>query len=101
MLSARDRSMHMYVVGSTGVGKSKFLEHIVREDIRTWRKSECGLLLLDPHGAVYDGVMQWLARYSDIYDRPIIPIDLRRDDCSELRNSQYGDAVFYTSASLR
>jgi hypothetical protein len=80
MLSARDRSMHMYVVGSTGVGKSKFLEHIVREDIRNWRKSGCGLLLLDPHGAVYDGVMQWLARYSDVYDRPIIPIDLRRDD---------------------
>jgi DNA segregation ATPase FtsK/SpoIIIE-like protein len=48
--------MHMYVVGATGVGKSKFLEHVVREDIRNWRKSECGLLLLDPHGAVYDGV---------------------------------------------
>ena len=80
MLSARDRSMHLYVVGATGVGKSKFLEHIVRQDIRNWRKSECGLLLLDPHGAVYDGVMQWLARMSYIYDRPIIPIDLRCDD---------------------
>jgi Type IV secretion-system coupling protein DNA-binding domain len=79
-LSAKDRSMHLYVVGATGVGKSKFLEHIVRQDIRNWRKSECGLLLLDPHGAVYDGVMQWLARYSYIYDRPVIPIDLRCDD---------------------
>jgi hypothetical protein len=79
-LSARDRSMHMYVVGATGVGKSKFLEHIVRQDIRNWRKSKCGLLLLDPHGAVYDGVMQWLTRHSYIYSRPIIPIDLRRDD---------------------
>ena len=71
----------MYVVGATGVGKSKFLEHIVRQDIRNWRKSKCGLLLLDPHGAVYDGVMQWLTRHSYIYNRPIIPIDLRRDDC--------------------
>jgi hypothetical protein len=79
-LSAKDRSMHMYVVGATGVGKSKFLEHLVRQDIRNWRKSECGLLLLDPHGAVYDGVMQWLTRGSYIYDRPIILIDLRRDD---------------------
>src|SRR5437764_5277386 len=79
-LSDRDRSMHMYVVGATGVGKSKFLEHIVRQDIRNWRKSGCGLLLLDPHGAVYDGVMQWLARYSYIYNRSIIPIDLRCDD---------------------
>src|ERR671914_1702770 len=79
-LSAKDRSMHMYVVGATGVGKSKFLEHIVRQDIRNWRKSGCGLLLLDPHGAVYDGVMQWLTRMSFVYNRPIIPIDLRRDD---------------------
>src|SRR5919197_173582 len=82
-LSARDRSMHMYVVGTTGVGKSKFLEHIVRQDIRNWRRSKCGLLLLDPHGAVYDGVMQWLTRHRYIYSRPIIPIDLldlRRDD---------------------
>src|SRR5918999_997458 len=79
-LSAKDRSMHMYVVGATGVGKSKFLEHIVRQDIRNWRKSGCGLLVLDPHGAVYDGVMQWLTRMSFVYNRPIIPIDLRRDD---------------------
>jgi hypothetical protein len=82
-LSAKDRSMHMYVVGATGVGKSKFLEHIVRQDIRNWRRSKCGLLLLDPHGAVYDGVMQWLTRHRYIYSRPIIPIDLldlRRDD---------------------
>ena len=73
----------MYVVGATGVGKSKFLEHIVRQDIRNWRKSKCGLLLLDPHGAVYDSVMQWLTRHRYIYSRPIIPIDLldlRRDD---------------------
>src|SRR5918992_1388708 len=79
-LSAKDRSMHMYVVGATGVGKSKFLEHIVRQDIRNWRKSKCGLLLLDPHGAVYDGVRQWITRMSFVYNRPIIPIDLRRDD---------------------
>jgi hypothetical protein len=36
--------------------------------------------VLDPHGAVYDGVMQWLTRMSFVYNRPIIPIDLRRDD---------------------
>jgi hypothetical protein len=24
--------------------------------------------------------MQWLTRHSDIYKRPVIPIDLRRDD---------------------
>jgi hypothetical protein len=80
MLTKQQRSRHLYVTGSTGSGKSKFLEHLIRQDIINWRDSECGLLLLDPHGAIYDGLMQWLTRHSDVYKRPVIPIDLRRDD---------------------
>jgi hypothetical protein len=80
MLTKEQRSRHLYVTGSTGSGKSKFLEHLIRQDIMNWRESECGLLLLDPHGAIYDGLMHWLTRNSHIYKRPVIPIDLRRDD---------------------
>jgi DNA helicase HerA-like ATPase len=79
-LIALQRSMHLYAVGTTGSGKSKFLEYLIRQDIVNWRESECGLLLLDPHRAIYDGVMEWLATTSYIYERPVIPIDLRRDD---------------------
>ena len=68
------------MTGSSGSGKSKFLEYLIRQDIVKWRKRECGLLLLDPHGAIYDGLMAWGARTSYIYERPVIPIDLRRDD---------------------
>jgi hypothetical protein len=33
------------------------------------------------NGGDYDGIMSWHARTSYIYDdRPVIPIDLRRDD---------------------
>jgi hypothetical protein len=81
ILTREQRSRHLYVTGSTGSGKSKFLEYLIRQDIMNWRKSgECGLLLLDPHGAIYDGLMAWLARTSYIYERPVVPIDLRRDD---------------------
>jgi hypothetical protein len=80
MLTKEQRSRHLYVTGSTGSGKSKFLEHLIRQDIMKWRESECGLLLLDPHGAIYDGLMHWLTRTGHIYERPVIPIDLRRDD---------------------
>lgn len=79
-LTPNQRSRHLYVVGSTGSGKSKFLEYLIRQDIVNWRYSECGILLLDPHGAIYDGLMQWLTSRSYIYTRPIIPIDLRRND---------------------
>lgn len=72
------RDKHLYVVGATGTGKTKFLENLIREDIMAWPFSKCGLLLLDPHGTLYDDTMGWLAEYK--LDRPVVPIDLRRDD---------------------
>src|SRR5213592_155740 len=77
-LPAGARDKHLYLCGSTGMGKSKFLENLIQQDIKQWRKSRCGLLLLDPHGELYDNVMSWLA-WNDV-DRPVIPIDLRQDD---------------------
>lgn len=77
-LSRTERDKHLYICGGTGTGKSKFLEHLVRQDIMAWQKSKCGLLLLDPHGNLYDSLTRWLA-WNKI-DRPIVPIDLRQDD---------------------
>ena len=78
IFSRTDRSKHLYACGSTGTGKSKFLEHLIRQDIMAWSKSKCGLLLLDPHGNLYDNLIHWAAKLK--LDRPIIPIDLRQDD---------------------
>jgi hypothetical protein len=75
-----ERDKHLYVCGGTGTGKSKFLEHLIRQDIKNWHKSKCGLILLDPHGSLYDNLMQWLAWNERILDVPIVPIDLRQDD---------------------
>jgi hypothetical protein len=78
VLSPEQRSTHLYVAGGTGTGKSKFLENLIRQDILNWRKSKCGMLVLDPHGSLYDDLMAWCAWHN--IDRPIVPIDLRRDD---------------------
>jgi hypothetical protein len=46
------RSTHLYVCGSTGTGKSKMLEYLIRQDIAKWHQSKCGLLVektLFPH----------------------------------------------------
>ncbi len=75
-----ERDKHLYVCGGTGTGKSKFLENCIRQDIKNWPKSKCGLLLLDPHGSLYDSLTEWLAWNQKYIDAPIIPIDLRRDD---------------------
>jgi hypothetical protein len=76
--TARDK--HLYVCGGTGTGKSKFLEHLIRQDIKNWHKSRCGLIVLDPHGSLYDSLIQWLAWNERVLDVPIVPIDLRQDN---------------------
>lgn len=78
VLPASARERHLYVCGGTGVGKSKFIEHCVHQDILNWSESGCGMILFDPHGLVYQNTMTWLALHN--LDRPVIPIDLRRDD---------------------
>lgn len=77
-LTPAERARHLYVVGSTGTGKSRFLAHLLRQDILNWSRSKCGLLLLDPHGELYDLVVPWLA-FHDL-KRPIVCIDLRQDE---------------------
>jgi hypothetical protein len=44
-LKAQDRATHAYLLGTTGQGKSKLLEHLLLQDILAGRG--CGLL--DPH----------------------------------------------------
>ena len=77
-LSRDERDKHLYICGGTGTGKSKFLENLIRQDIRNWSKSKCGMLVLDPHGSLYDNLINWLA-WTEL-ERPVIPIDLRQDD---------------------
>jgi hypothetical protein len=79
-LTPSQRGRHLYVTGSTGSGKSKFLEYLIRQDAEQWYENDHSLVVLDWHGSTYDGLMEWFAENSHIMDRPVIPIDLRRDD---------------------
>lgn len=75
------RSMHLYVCGATGTGKSKTLEYFIRQDIAQWEQSRCGALVIDPHGSLYDSLINWIAwNEPDLKDVPIIPIDMRQND---------------------
>jgi len=57
MITPEARRTHMHVIGSTGEGKSKFLEHMIRQDIIRGN----GVCLIDPHGNLYDDVVSWCA----------------------------------------
>jgi hypothetical protein len=101
VLPSSARATHIYCCGATGTGKSKFLEHLIRQDIKKCNKSRCGLLVIDPHGSLYDSLMRWLAWNQPYLDRPVIPIDLRRDDWivayNVLRQRQHADPAVIIS----
>ena len=81
VMTPQMRSMHLYVCGATGTGKSKTLEYFIRQDIAQWEQSRCGALIIDPHGSLYDSLINWIAwNEPDLKDVPIIPIDMRQSD---------------------
>jgi hypothetical protein len=56
-LSVQERLKHIYVLGATGSGKTKLLEHLIRQDILSGR----GFCLIDPHGDLYQNILKFLA----------------------------------------
>ncbi len=53
-----DRRRHIYTVGKSGVGKSKFLELLIRQDIAHGH----GVCLIDPHGDLIEDVLNFIPK---------------------------------------
>jgi hypothetical protein len=51
-----DRRRHMYIIGKSGVGKSKLLELMIRQDIAYGQ----GVCLIDPHGDVIQAILDFI-----------------------------------------
>lgn len=69
-IKRRDRARHMYTIGKSGSGKSKFQELLIKNDI------ECGhgICVIDPHGDLIEDIMPYIpeSRIKDvIYFNPI------------------------------
>lgn len=53
-----DRRRHLYIIGKSGVGKTKLLELMLRQDV----SYNHGLCLIDPHGDVIDAMLDYIPR---------------------------------------
>ncbi len=51
-----DRKRHLYVIGKSGVGKSKLLELMIRQDVAYGY----GVCLIDPHGETIDAILDFI-----------------------------------------
>lgn len=55
-LKRSDRIRHMYIIGKSGMGKSKLLELLIRQDIAYGR----GVCLIDPRGAIVRAMLDFI-----------------------------------------
>lgn len=53
-IKREDRRRHLYVVGKSGTGKSKMLEHLIEADIKAGK----GICVIDPHGDLVQAMMR-------------------------------------------
>ena len=53
-----DRRRHLYLVGKSGVGKSKLMELIIRQDIAHGH----GVCLIDPHGDFIEDILNFIPK---------------------------------------
>jgi hypothetical protein len=71
----RPRFEHTHVIGTTGGGKTNFLEHLIRQDI----KKGDGVCVIDPHGdhpdSLYRSLITWLDAAGHLGKRPVHLID--------------------------
>jgi hypothetical protein len=74
-LPERARLEHVHCIGTTGGGKTKFLEHCIRQDIAHGR----GVCVVDPHGnhpdSLYRSMLGWLGEGGYTKTRTIHLID--------------------------
>lgn len=55
-IKRHDRRRHMYIVGKSGVGKSKLFELLARQDVAYNQ----GLCVIDPHGDVIQAILDYI-----------------------------------------
>lgn len=56
-IAEKDRATHLYVIGATGTGKTKFLEFLIQQDIEKGN----GFGVIDPHGDLIEDIKGFLA----------------------------------------
>ncbi len=57
-IKRKDRRRHFYVVGKSGVGKSKLMELMIRQDAAFGH----GICIIDPHGDVIDNTLEFMPK---------------------------------------
>jgi len=58
-VKSNDRRRHMYIIGKTGTGKSTLITNLAISDMRKGK----GLCIVDPHGDLCEGILDYVPSY--------------------------------------
>jgi hypothetical protein len=72
-IDQKDRATHLYVIGASGTGKTKFLEYLILQDIEKGN----GFGVIDPHGDLIEDIkgilsLHYVASDKDIAERVVL-----------------------------
>lgn len=66
-IAQKDRATHLYIIGATGTGKTKFLEFLIQQDIEKGN----GFGVIDPHGDLIEDIKGLLTLHYDPEEKEI------------------------------
>ena len=55
-IKTNDRRRHLYIIGKTGMGKSKLIELLMKSDLKNGK----GMILIDPHGDLSKEILNFI-----------------------------------------
>jgi hypothetical protein len=74
-ISRESRSVHTFLAGQSGSGKSKSMEGQIRQDLLELDGEPRCVIVLDPHGTLVGNTMRWVATHRLHELRPIRVLD--------------------------
>lgn len=97
------RATHMQVIGASGTGKTKFLEHLIRQDIL----ANNGLCLIDPTGNLYHDLVRWCETKGFLGRKKILLFDPAVHEWSfgfnplDFGHDEHEDLSFYVDSMVK
>ena len=103
ILPERARATHLQVIGASGTGKTKFLEHLIRQDIVAGN----GFCLIDPTGNLYQDLVRWCETKEFLGRKPLVLFDPASHEWTfgfnplDFENGPDEDLSFYVDSMVK
>lgn len=72
----KEKRIHTWITGTTGIGKSELMKSMILQDIRQKLKQDCTIVVIDPNGDFVKEIAQFKENYQPEYRDKLSYIDM-------------------------